>query len=635
MPEAMTPIHHPTRRLLLITPPMVQINAPYPATAFLAGQLRARGHAVSQADLSLALAERLFSAQGLAAAETAARDSRRRRTEAVRHFLRHAAEYGATVDAVRRFLQGRDSTLAYRIVTRAFLPEGPRFEALTAEHVQAFGALGTHDLAKHLASLYLDDLADAVREGVDARFGLARHAERLAVAAARFEPLRRALEARPTLLDGWIDQETTACLALARPDIVGLTVPFPGALYGALRIARQVRRHHPRVRVVLGGGYPSTELRDVHEPRLFDYVDYVVLDEGAEPLQRIMEQDPPPGRRTLPPTRLLRTFSRPRTKVVWSPEAAPAPAAVRPTAPARHVLTVPAYEDLPLDRYLALVEMPNPMHRLWSDGCWLKLPLAHGCYWHRCRFCDTSLDYIGRYVPPDPEAVVDGLAALVARTGRTGFHFTDEALAPGLLRAVATRILERGLAVTWWGNIRFEAGFTRELADLLAASGCVAVTGGLECADDRLLACMQKGITMAGAARVCRQLAEAGILVHTYLMYGFPSQTAEDAGRALERVRRLFAGGWIHSAYWHRFALTAHSPMAADPAAYGIRLRRQPRATLARNELAFDEPGAPDWTAVGAVLRQATYNYMLGNLLDQPAAAWFADEATAGGAATP
>lgn len=601
---------------------MVQINAPYPATACLAGQLRDQGQAVSQADLSLTLAERLFSAPGLAAVEAAVRASRRRRTEPVRHFLQHAAEYGATVDAVRRFLQGRDSTLAYRIATRTFLPEGPRFAVLAEAPAHAFGVLGTHDLAKHLASLYLDDLTDVVRDGVDARFGLARHAERLAVAAVRFAPLQRALEAPPTLLDAWIDEAADACLAAVRPDVVGLTVPFPGALYGALRIARQTRHRHPRIRVVLGGGYPSTELRELREPRLFDYVDYVVLDEGAEPLRRILASAPPSGQRTLPPSRLLRTFSRPRTHVVWSPDATIGK--VAPVSEPRRALTVPAYEDLPLDRYLSLVEMPNPMHRLWSDGCWLKLPLAHGCYWHRCRFCDTSLDYIRRYVPPNPDAVVDCLEALVARTGRTGFHFTDEALAPALLRAIARRILERGLAVTWWGNIRFEAGFTRELADLLAASGCVAVTGGLECADDRLLARMQKGITMVAAARVCRQMAEAGILVHTYLMYGFPSQTAADAGRALERIRRLFAAGWIHSAFWHRFALTAHSPMAADPAAFGLRLRRPPRAPLTCNELAFVEPGAPDWLALGAILRHATYNYMLGNLLDQPAAAWFA-----------
>jgi hypothetical protein len=39
--------------------------------------------------------------------------------------------------------------------------------------------------------------------------------------------------------------------------------------------------------------------------------------------------------------------------------------------------------------------MLNPMHRLWSDGRWNKLTVAHGCYWKKCSFCDVGLDYIG------------------------------------------------------------------------------------------------------------------------------------------------------------------------------------------------------------------------------------------------
>jgi radical SAM superfamily enzyme YgiQ (UPF0313 family) len=437
--------------------------------------------------------------------------------------------------------------------------------------------------------------------------------------------------------------------------LVGLTVPFPGTLYGALRIARRVRQVSPRTRIALGGGYVNTELRELADPALFDYVDFVCLDAGEEPLARIAErvclnQSAP----------LVRTFTRERLKaegrrlkaengVVYHAGCPALHPPVRDVVPrgtlsrpnGTHVPSQrdsrppstrtpstcppPDYSDLPLDRYIALVEMPNPMHRLWSDGCWLKLPLAQGCYWHKCRFCDTSLDYIGHYTPPRAEAVVDTLVALRRQTGRSGFHFTDEALAPALLRQVSEGLLARGETVTWWGNIRFESAFTPALAQLMAQSGCVAVTGGLECAHDRLLTLMQKGITLRSAARACQALARAGILVHAYLIHGFPTQTAQETVDALEYVRQLFVAGVIQSAHWHRFALTCHSPMAADPAAFGIRLlpegRRGP--VFARNEIPYEEPGAADHDRLGIGLRRAVYNYMLGVGLDAPVSSWF------------
>jgi hypothetical protein len=564
---------------------------------------------VRQRDFSLELAEALFSGRGLARVEAAIRAGPARRTAAVRHFLRQAPEYRATVDAVRRFLQGKDPTLALRVAGRQFLPEGPRFAA--ADDAQRlFGPLGTQDFARHLASLYLDDLADAIREGVDSRFALARHGEGLALRAPCFDPLRRALEDPPTLVDRMIDGLVDRALADGPPpDLVGLTVPFPGTVYGAFRAARRVRRRSPRALVVIGGGYVTTELRGLSDPRVFDYVDYVVLDDGDTPLLRLLASLRAGRRRPAPPAC---TFARAAGRAIYGGDAPRRPGGPSAWRPAR-----PRYEDLPLDRYLGLPEMPNPVQRLWSDGAWLKVPLTHGCYWRRCRFCDTSLDAISRYAAPPPARIAAQLAALVRRTGRTGFHFTDEALPPGLLRGLAQAILARGLAISWWGNIRFESGFDDSLAGLLSASGCVAVTGGLECADNRLLRRMDKGIDLRTASRVCASFARAGVLVHAYLMYGFPGQTRRDAFRALERVRRLFRAGCLHSAYWHRFALTVHSPMAANPAAYGIRLLPEMPATFGRNEIPYREPGAPDWKRIGPLLHRATYNYMLGRGLER------------------
>jgi len=283
----------------------------------------------------------------------------------------------------------------------------------------------------------------------------------------------------------------------------------------------------------------------------------------------------------------------------------------------------PAYDGLPLDRYFAMVEMPNPMHRIWSSNRWNKLPLAHGCYWHQCRFCDAKLDYIRRYSAAPVEELADRIEAVIRQTGQTGFHFVDEAASPTLLGHLADVLTARRLSITWWGNVRFESAFTPELAGRLARAGCIAVTGGLEVATDRHLARLQKGFTLDQAARVTRAFADAGIMVHAYLMYGCPGQTAQDTVDALEFVRQLFGAGFVQSAYWHRFALTVHSPIYDDPAAFGIQLLHRRRATFARNEVPYRDSVRCDHAALGRGLRKSVYNYMRGVGFDLDVREWF------------
>jgi radical SAM superfamily enzyme YgiQ (UPF0313 family) len=364
----------------------------------------------------------------------------------------------------------------------------------------------------------------------------------------------------------------------------------------------------------------NTELRDLAEPRVFDHVDFVTLDDGERPLLALLAHLETGG--TAP---LFRTFVRePDGRV-----------ALR-TDPAQHDIPhretgTPTYDGLPLGAYVSLLEMPNPMHRLWSDGRWNKLTVAHGCYWKKCTFCDITLDYINRYDAAPADLLVDRIEALVRETGETGFHFVDEAAPPKALRALAERLLARRVVITWWANIRFEKTFTPELCALLARSGCVAVSGGLEVASDRLLALMQKGVTVEQVARVTHAFTSAGVMVHAYLMYGFPTETEQETVDALERVRQLFAEGCLQSAYWHRFAATAHSPIGRDPQLYGIRLLPSSPAPFARNDLAFEDPTGTDHDLLGKGLRKALYNYMHGIGLDADVRSWFADPRDVGG----
>ncbi len=603
---------------------MTQLNTPYPSTAYLTGFLRSRGVAATQEDLALKLVLKLFTSDGLKQVrDKALALPEARRSASVNFFLDFFERYENTIAPTIAYLQGKDSTLSHRIAGRGFLPEGPRFAALDAYDdgesadplAWAFGALGQQDRARHLATLYLNDLADVLRDAVDSRFEFVRYGESLAGSQATFEPLATALAAQLTLMDEMLQALTLKAIEKHQPTLVLLSVPFPGAVYAAFRIAQCIKQHHPHIHIALGGGFVNTELRELTEPRVFDYVDFVTLDSGERPLLALLEHLQ--GQRAA--ARLVRTFVRkPDTGTVqlmnWS----------EPDVPFEEVGTA-TWDGLPLNDYLSLLDMLNPMHRLWSDGRWNKLTVAHGCYWKKCSFCDVSLDYISRYETASATLLVDRIEQIVKETGQTGFHFVDEAAPPKALKALAEELIRRKVHISWWGNIRFEKTFTPELAELLAESGCIAMSGGLEVASDRLLKLMKKGVSVEQVAQVTKGFSEAGILVHAYLMYGFPTQTVQDTVDALEYVRQLFENGCIQSGFFHRFACTVHSPVGLNPEEYGIELIPLPPVSFGKNDIGFIDPTGVDHDVLGLGLKKAIYNFMHGIGVEEDVRSWFQD----------
>ncbi|MDJ0366780.1 B12-binding domain-containing radical SAM protein [Hymenobacter sp. H14-R3] len=631
-------------RLLLITPPLTQLNTPYPATAYIKGFLVGRGFAVRQVDLSIDLVLRLFSKAGLVRVFDEIAAGSYTLSDNAQRMLRLRHRYEATIGPTIRFLQNKDLTLAPRICHGRFLPEASRFDNV-ADLETAFGTMGLTDQARHLATLYLEDIADLVKETVGPQFGLSRYAESLAMSATHFDPLHAALQAAPNLVDTMLLELLDELLLVESPDIVGFTVPFPGNLYAALRLAQRLKAVRPQAVTVMGGGYPNTELRGLKEPRFFDYIDYLTLDDGEGPWLRLFEYlacRAEPAKHLVTPehnvaalapddhngAKVLRCAQDDKRQLLQRTFLRNEAGAVEyinyphPDVPHPEVGT-PDYSDLHLGDYLSVIEVLNPMHRLWSDGRWNKLTIAHGCYWKRCSFCDVTLDYIGRYETAPATLLVDRIEQIVAQTGQTGFHFVDEAAPPLALRDLAVELLKRRVSISWWGNIRFEKTFTPDLCRLLAASGCIAISGGLEVASDRLLALMEKGVTIAQVARVTQGFTAAGVLVHAYLMYGFPTQTAQETVDSLEVVRQLFESGIVQSGYWHRFSMTAHSPVGKNPAKYQVVATGPEPGPFAWNDLWHDDPQGADHETFGPGLAKSLYNFMHGVALREPLSFWF------------
>ena len=615
--------------VLLMTPPMTQLNTPYPATAYLTGFLRSRGYEAVQRDPAIELFLEMMTAPALDIIRQHVEDNFEsfeddELPDVIYTFLAEFDRYRLAVEPAIRFLQGKDPSLALRIISRRFLPEGPAFDAIAQMEAvsgdvlkSAFGNLGVQDKAKYLATLFINDLSAVITQGVDPYFEVSRYGERLAAANPSFDNLYDTLMGEPSFSSEILEQLVEQYLEEAQPSVVALTVPFPGNMLGALRIAQTCKAINPDLPVVMGGGFVNTELRALKDPRVFEFVDFICLDDGERPFMTLLEFFD--GKREI--DELVRTYflaedDNGEPYVHYNENAD------LHDIPQTDVGT-PIYDGLPLTEYLSLCEMLNPMHRIWSDGRWNKLTIAHGCYWRKCSFCDVTLDYIDRYDAAGADILVDRIEELIEETGQTGFHFVDEAAPPKALFALARRLIERGVVISWWGNIRFEKTFTPERCQLLADSGCIAVSGGLEVASDRLLKLMKKGVSVEQVARVTKGFSDAGILVHAYLMYGFPTQTEQESIDALDMVRQMMAHGCFQSAYWHRFAATAHSPIGINPEEYGITLAERPEILFAENDVDFTDPTGTDHDMIGEGLRKALYNYMHGIGFDQPMHFWF------------
>ena len=597
--------------VLLLIPPLTQLNTPYPSTAYLTGFLRSHSIPCEQADLGIEMVLRLFSRSGLAALFEELRRSGSDLPREARQMLSVEQAYLDTIDPVIEFLQGRNPSLSTLLARPGFLPQGPRFNGRVTKPSPSRGPT-EHDRATQFATFFLEDLADLVQATVSPHFALSRYAEHIARSASSFETIMQALVPKATLTDRFMLDALWNHLDRVNPSLVGLTVPFPGNLYGAFRIAQSIKRQRPDMTIVLGGGYANTELRRISDPRVFYYVDYVTLDDGERPLLSLIEH----LAGTRPRTQLSRTFYRDEGRVVFAAYSADRDFGMDEVG-------CPTYDGLALDRYLTILDSTNPMHRLWSEGHWNKLTVAHGCYWKQCTFCDVGLDYIGRFEMTPTDRLIFQIEQLLAETGRRGFHFVDEAAPPAALKALALTLLERGITISWWGNIRFEEAFSPDLCRLLAASGCIAVTAGLEAASDRLLQQIKKGITVDQTALVAASFREAGILIHAYLMYGCPSETIQETVDSLERVRQLFAADLVQSAFWHRFTTTAHSPIGLTPAAHGLRILGPTFQGFAENDLLHEDPvgKTPAWLGEG--LRRSMLNYLEGRGLNLDVRQWF------------
>ena len=591
-------------KILLVTPPLTQLNTSYPATTHLKGFLQTQGIDAEQMDLSIELIQNLFS-QVILKEIFQLVSTQPKLSKFKKKMLQQADFYLQTIEPIMRFLGGKDNSLAQRFSNREFWPQSKRMPN-DDDLEWAFGMIGNHDRATYLCTIFLKDISDFIQQTIDPHFELIRYAESLCLRLPEFGPLQHELEQPYTLIDRLMLNIFIKRMNETKPEMVGFSIPFPGNLYSALRCAQWIKQNFPEIKIVLGGGYINTELRQLSDPTIFNYIDFLIFDDGELALLRLITGG-----------ELIRTLYRNEFGEI-----------VRKNFESTENISfaeigTPDYDGLLQNNYLNLIEMTNPMHALWSNGRWNKMMLTHGCYWGKCVFCDGSLNYIHRYQSAPIKLIVDRMEEIMQQTGLSGFHFVDEAAPPAILRKLAEEILRRKITVSYWTNVRFEKSFTPELCYIMAQSGCIAISGGLEVASARVLKIINKGITIETARESMKNFANAGIMTHAYLMYGFPTETVQETIDSLEIVRDIFENGWIQSAFWHRYAMTIHSPSGQFPGSIGAKRINTPAGSFANNEIPFSTANEIDLEFYGKGLNLATYNYMQGVGYEIPVKEWF------------
>lgn len=624
--------------VFVVTPPLVQLNSPYPSGAYLKVFFIKQGHTSIWEDLSLELFHSIFSSNGLKklfdlSSKKAAKlviDAQNSGDDGtafnLRRYLSLSDNWINWIDWIVAILcdgskafSGREK--AHEFLYSPYAPRGNRMESFLSslEHEPSV------DDVRYLCTLALADLADYITIAFDSNFSLIRYAESLTVDQRSFAEIEKNLDS-PVLKNFYTPvlenfyEKYKEKLEYSR---VCISIPFAGTFVPALYTARFLKNKlGNKVYVCIGGGFVNTELRDAKDSSLKKYIDaisydrgygsYLALDETGDERKQIYK---------------LRQFYNDE---ILEPEWSNSKYESFETEITAEI--IPDYSDIDFSRYPRVCDDKNPMHRLWTDGAWIKAYLAHGCYWHKCAFCDTQLDYVCGYKPVNIKNLYNGLSDTAIKKGVYGIHFVDEALPPKMLREFALlNCATKNKRLYYWGNVRFEKSFSKDLASFLAYGGLGGVSAGLEVATGEGLENINKGTDIESIVNACAAFKEAGILVHAYMIYGFWNDTPQSIVNSMETLRQFFEAGLLDSAFWHKFVLTRNSTVYTDwkkglhpelkPIEVSSKKAKDSGNIFANNNLHFE--GENKYDKFGLALDSAVNSWMHGDKLQMKVQKWF------------
>ena len=637
--------------VVIIQPPLVQLNTAYPSGAYLASFFRQAGHNVKWHDLSILLFSRIFCKEGLQtlfeksekkALDIAQKAQEKGDTATSSNLYRYLSQkdvWAQWIDSITAILKDGGTTngsisgreLCHRFLFSPHAPRGNRMET----YLENLDHEPSIDDARFLASLALADLADYITVAFDPEFALVRYGESLAISETSFDDITKGIHSpiletfyKPVLNE--ILNDITSTPTENEKLLVCISVPFPGTFTAGLVTAQHFRqKFNDNAFIVMGGGFVNTELRDTEEKGLGNFIDAISYDRGYGSYQALFESG------LLTKGTCITQQQKPLFKLrLFTNDIIIAPLNEKDDEQAKMMQEfengktseiVPDYSDIDFSQYPRMTDDTNPMQRIWSDGTWIKAYLAHGCYWHQCAFCDVTLDYVASYRMTHIQNLFYGLKEQTAKHGVYGIHFVDEAMPPKAMEQFASLNAQNGNSISFWGNIRFEKVFSRDIADFLSYGGLIGVSGGIEIATGSGLDDIHKGTDIHSIVNACCAFKEAGILVHAYMIYGYWKERAQDLINSMETLRQFYEAGLLDSSFWHKFTLTRHSRIYKEWQE-GKHPELQPifpknTGLFAKNGLHFE--GEQKSQKFGNGLNAALTSWMHGEALDAPVGSWF------------
>jgi len=613
-------------QVVVITPPLVQLNSPYPSGAYLNSFFKMQEDNCIWHDLSNELFYSIFSKEGVQklfnlsevnALNLAAKYEKEGDDNTafnLRRYISQKANWIQWIDTIVAILCGKAREQEHQFLYSPYAPRGSRMENFLAnmEHDP------TVDDVRFLCSYALADLADYITAVFDSEFSLIRYAEHLTVDERSFSQIEKKLDS-PVMKHFYEPVLKQTFCADSIPDLVCISVPFAGTFLPALYTARYVKQlYGNKTFVSLGGGFVNTELRDANDLALAKYLDALSFDRGYGSYKCLRDVAFSKDSSIYK----MRFFTSTKvTEPVWTDKE------IESYESSMTTKVIPDYSDINFFRYPRVCDDKNPMHRIWNDGAWMKVYLAHGCYWHKCAFCDTQLDYVCGYRPVDIEPLYKGMLETARKKGIYGLHFVDEALPPVALKNFCLLNARNGNPLYFWGNVRFEKAFTKDLAAFLSYCGFGGASAGLEVATGEGLKSINKGTDIESIVGACAAFKEAGILVHAYMIYGFWNDTPQSIINSMETLRQFFEAGLLDSSFWHKFMLTRNSQVYSEwtqgkvPDLVPIEPKKKNNSIFADNNLHFK--GEDSYTKFGNSLEAALASWMHGEKLEMKVHKWF------------
>ena len=634
--------------VLILQPPVMQLNTAYPSGAYLSDFFKRENCLTKWLDLNIELFYSIFCKSGLEkifelseqnALKLAQKAENSGDENTAFNLRRYVCQKKIWIDWIDRIVQilcGKGFESAHAFVFGAHVPRGNRMENFLANLDHDL----TTDDARSLASFALVDFADFINVAFDRNFSLVRYAESLTISESVFSEIEKGADSPilkefyVPLLEKKVVPEIEKMLSEAKSAeknekiLVCVSIPFPGVFAAALSTGKFLKqRYSEKIFVSFGGGFVNTELRETKEKSLTKYCDAISYDRGYASYKKLLE--------ILKTEQKAEEIYNLRQFVLNGDSCGTENVQIlEPAKPNSQELNyeiqmtksvIPDFSDIDFSKYPRLIDDTNPMHRLWSDGAWIKAYMAHGCYWHKCAFCDVTLDYVKSFCMTDIKLLYEGLLKQCKEKNIFGIHFVDEAMPPAAMIAFAKENIAHGSPLSWWGNIRFEKNFTRDIADFLAYGGLVGVSAGLESATGNGLNAIHKGTDLESIVGACCAFKEAGVLVHAYMIFGYWFEKPLDLMDSMETLRQFYANGLLDSCFWHKFVLTRHSRVY-DEWKKGLHpelkvLAEKNIPLFAKNGLHFE--GEKSSEKYAQALEFSLDEWMHGRNLEKPVYKWF------------